>query len=85
MLGCGGPGKAAVDSGPFEEAVAKYLEEHNMALVIKEVKVGPVVEGETGTMKASLTHAELGGAAVTWEFEFEKTGDGGWKAVGHRD
>lgn len=83
LLGCGGTEGPAVDSGPFEAAVVKYLDEHNMALAIKEVKAGPVVDGETATMTASLTHAELGGAAVTWDFEFEKAGDGGWKAVRH--
>jgi hypothetical protein len=85
LLGCGGAAGPAVDSGPFEAAVVKYLDEHNMALAIKEVKAGPVVDGETATMTASLTHAELGGAAVTWDFEFEKAGEGGWKAVRHED
>ncbi len=85
LLGCRGAAVPTVDSGPFEEAVVKYLDEHNMALAIKEVKAGPVVDGETATMTASLTHAELGGAAVTWDFEFEKAGDGGWKAVRHDD
>ena len=83
--GCGGSVGAVVESGPFEKAVARYLEEHNMALAIKEVKEGPVVDGSSATMTVSLTHAELGGAAVTWEFEFEKSGNGAWKAVGHQD
>ena len=85
VLGCGGPPEPAVASGPFEEAVAKYLDEHNMALAIKEVKAGPSVDGDTATMTVSLTHAELGGASVTWDFEFEKIEDGSWKAVGHQD
>ena len=83
VLGCGGAAGPAVDSGPFEEAVAKYLDEHNMLLAIKAVKAGPIVDGNTATMTTSLTHAELGGAAVTWDFEFEKGEDGTWKAVRH--
>lgn len=85
FAGCGKSTEATVDSGPFEEAVAKYLDEHNMALAIKAVKEGPLVDGDTATMTASLTHAELGGASVTWKFEFEKGADDGWKAVGHQN
>ena len=83
--GCGKPKGPAVDSEPFEAAVAAYLDNHNMALAIKEVKAGPTVDGDKATMTASLTHAELGGASVTWEFEFEKGADGSWKAVRHQD
>ncbi len=85
LVGCGESPGPAVESAPFEEAVATYLDEHNMALAIKDVKEGPIVEGETATMTTSLTHAELGGAAVTWEFEFEQGGDGAWQAVSHQD
>ena len=85
LSGCGGADQPAVDTGPFEEAVGRYLEENNMALAIKEVKAGPVVEGARATMTASLTHAELGGPSVTWHFEFEKSEGGPWKAVGHHD
>lgn len=83
--GCGGPTEPAIDAGPFKEAVARYLDENNMALAIKEVKTGPLVEGNKATMTASLTHAELGGPSVTWQFEFERSADGQWKAVRHQD
>jgi hypothetical protein len=85
VAGCGEAPSNSVDTGPFERAVEQYLEEHNMALAIKAVKEGPSVDGNTATMTTSLTHAELGGASVTWEFQFEKNTDGTWKATGHSD
>lgn len=84
-VGCGGTDQPAVDTQPFEEAVARYLEENNMALAIKEVKAGPVVEGARATMTASLTHAELGGPSVTWHFEFEKPKGLPWKVISHHN
>ncbi len=84
LSGCGESAGPTVDSTPFEEAVATYLDEHNMALAIKDVKDGPIVDGASATMTTSLTHAELGGAAVTWQFEFEKGENGTWKAVRHQ-
>ncbi len=78
------PGEA-VDAAPFRAAVERYLDQHEMALAIKAVKQGPSVEGDTATMTVSLTHAQLGGAAVTWEFSFQKNADGTWRAVSHHD
>jgi hypothetical protein len=55
-----------------------------MAMALKEIKEGPTVEGTTATLTASLTHATLGGPAVTWQFRFEQSADGTWKAVSHK-
>ncbi len=44
----------------------------------------PVVKDDSATLTASLTHAALGGPAVTWQFRFEKTPDGAWKAVSYK-
>jgi len=55
-----------------------------MAMALTEIKEGPDVQDRTATLTASLTHATLGGPAVTWQFRFEKNADGSWKAVGHK-
>ena len=84
LVGCGEP-EVTVDPAPFEAAIATYLERGNMAMAVKEIKKGPTVEGDTATLTASLTHAELGGPSVTWDFRFEKNADGSWNVVGHED
>jgi len=83
LAGCGEP-ESTVDPAPFESAIAQYLDQNNMAMAVKEVKEGPTVEGDTASLVASLTHAELGGPAVTWEFQFERNPDGTWMAVSHK-
>jgi ketosteroid isomerase-like protein len=83
-LGCGGTKGALADPEPFKKAIAQYLERNNMAMALKEIKEGPTVQGNTATLTASLTHAALGGPAVTWQIRFEKNADGSWKAVSHK-
>jgi hypothetical protein len=83
-LGCGKTQGMKADPEPFKKAIAEYLESHNMAMAFKEIKDGPTVEGTAATLTASLTHATLGGPAVTWQFRFEKSADGTWKAVSHK-
>ncbi len=80
--GCGEPPEMP-DSTPFEAAIAEYLDRGNMAMVVKEVKEGPFVTGDTARLKASLTRAEVGGPSVTWTFNFKKKSDGTWEAVEH--
>jgi hypothetical protein len=81
--GCGKQ-PSTVDPEPFKRAVAEYLERNNMAMALKEIKEGPTIQDKTATMTASLTHAALGGPAVTWQIRFEKNADGSWKAVSHK-
>ena len=83
-LGCGKAQTAKAAPEPFKKAIAEYLERNNMAMALKEIKEGPAVEDNTATLTASLTHATLGGPAVTWRFRIEKTTDGAWKAVSHK-
>jgi ABC-type transporter MlaC component len=83
-VGCGRKDAAPADAGPFKKAVAEYLERNNMAMALKEIKEGPAVQDKTAVLTASLTHATLGGPAVTWQFRFEKSADGSWKAVCHK-
>jgi hypothetical protein len=82
--GCSDAGPA-VDPAPFEAAVATYLKENDMAMRLKEVREGPTISGDHATMKASLTHKELGGPSVVWTIEFEKAGENSWRAVSHSD
>jgi hypothetical protein len=84
LFGCGEP-EATVDAAPFESAIATYLDRNNMGMAVKEIKEGPTVDGDTATLVASLTRADVGGPSVTWTFRFEKSTDGTWTAVSHED
>jgi hypothetical protein len=84
IAGCGRTNPPAADPQPFKTAIAEYLERNNMAMAVKEVKEGPTIEGDTARLRASLTHATMGGPSVTWEFRFQKGPDGKWKAVEHK-
>ena len=84
LAGCGGTKGPSADPEPFKKAIAQYLEKNNMAMALKEIKEGPTVQDNTATLTASLTHAALGGPAVTWQIRFEKNADGSWKAVSHK-
>jgi len=75
----------AVDEAPFRRALVEYLQNNDMALAIKEIKAGPTIDGRTAQLSASLTHAQLGGPSVTWEFQFGKQPDGTWLVTGHKD
>lgn len=83
-MGCGSP-KAQVDEEPFRKAIGRYLETRNMAMKIKNIKQGPVIEGDSATLTASMTHAQLGGPSVTWVFQFAKQSDGAWQVTSHQD
>jgi len=83
-MGCGSP-EAQMDDEPFRQAIGRYVEPRNMAMKIKEVKQGPVVDGDSATLTASMTHAELGGASVTWVFQFAKQSNGAWQVTSHQD
>jgi hypothetical protein len=86
LAGCGKSKskESAVDLEPFKKAIGEYLERNNMAMAVKEVKEGPVIEETQANLKASLTHATMGGPAVTWEFTLEKDPKGAWKVVSHK-
>ena len=82
--GCGKSDSPTADPEPFKAAVARYLEQNNMAMALKQIKVGPTIEGKTATLTASLQHATITGPAVTWTFRFEQDADGSWNAVSHK-
>ena len=63
--GCGKSASPTADPEPFKTAVAKYLEQNNMAMALKQIKAGPTIEGKTATLTASLQHATIPGPAVT--------------------
>jgi hypothetical protein len=83
LAGCG-QATSQIDDAPFRQAIEVYLESNNMALAIKEVKQGPIVDGQTAQLQASMTHETLGGPSVTWTFYFEQTGDD-WRVTSHDD
>ena len=82
--GCCKSESSSVDPRPFKAAVARYLEQNNMAMAWKGIKAGPTIEGRTATLAASLQHATIPGPAVTWTFRLEQDADGTWKAVSHK-
>lgn len=84
--GCSQPSEPSEgpDPAPFEVAIAEYLDRGNMAMVVKRIKQGPSVSGNTASLKASLTRAVVGGPSVTWTFNFKKTPDGTWEVVNHQ-
>ena len=83
--GCAGQ-SSDVDDKPFRQAIESYLQRNNMELAIKEIKAGPVVaDDKTASLTASLTHAELGGPSVTWQFQFATQPDGSWQVTSHQD
>jgi predicted ATP-grasp superfamily ATP-dependent carboligase len=84
LAGCSRP-DATGDPAPFQAAIEQYLQRNNMALRLREVKQGPIVSGPSATMTVSLTHAELGGPSVVWEFVFSQEANGQWNAVRHQD
>ena len=84
LAGCGSP-EAAVDTAPFEVAVTKYLAQNDMALRLKGIRTGPIVDGDRATMSGSMTHRDLGGPSVVWEFQFQRAEDGPWTVVSHHD
>ena len=83
VLGCGTP-DAFVDAAPFRQAIGEYLEGKNMAMALKEIKEGPVIDGDTARLTASLSHKDLGGPSVTWTFHFQRQ-DGEWTVVRYDD
>lgn len=82
--GCGKSDSPTADPEPFKAAVARYLEQNNMAMALKQIKAGPTLEGKTATLTASLQHATIPGPAITWTFRFEQNADGTWNAVSHK-
>lgn len=86
LAGCGKSKskESAVDIEPFKKAIGEYLERDNMAMAVKEVKEGPVIEETKATITASLTHATMGGPAVTWQFTLEKDPKGAWRVLRHK-
>jgi hypothetical protein len=82
--GCG-KSQPAIDPAPMKVAIEQYLRQNNMQLRIKDIEQGPVVSGTKATMHVSLTHAELGGPSVVWEFEFEQEPGGTWRVLRHKN
>ena len=87
ILALGGCQKlaSAVDDAPFRNAIGDYVQGNNMAMKINEIKQGPVIDGDTARLTASMTHEQLGGPSVTWEFQFVKQPDGSWRATSHKN
>ena len=84
LTACGAPASTPDDT-PFRQAIGDYVRTHNMAMKIKEIKEGPLIDGDAARLSASMTHEQLEGPSVTWEFQFARQPDGSWQAVRHQD
>ena len=82
LSGCGDQ-PSQVDTAPFLQAIDDYLDSSNMGMEIKLIKEGPVLDGDTAQLTASLSRKDLGGPAVTWTFHFNRQQDGKWSVVKH--
>jgi hypothetical protein len=82
LSGCGDQ-SSQVDTAPFLQAIDDYLDSSNMGMAIKQIKEGPVVDGDTAKLTASLSRKNVGGPAVTWTFHFHQRQDGKWSVVKH--
>ena len=80
VASCSSP-TASVDDAPFRDAIGRYLQSNNMAMKIKELKEGPVVDGDAAHLTASMVHQQLEGPSVTWKFQFAKQSDGSWQVT----
>ena len=82
LSGCGDQ-PSPVDTAPFLQAIDGYLDSNNMGMAIKEIKEGPVLDGDTAHLTASLSRKDVGGPAVTWTFHFSRQPDGKWSVIKH--
>jgi hypothetical protein len=82
LPGCGDQ-SSPVDATPFLQAIDEYLERSNMGMAVKEIKEGPVLDGDAAHLTASLSRKDVGGPAVTWTFHFNRQQDGKWSVVKH--
>jgi hypothetical protein len=82
LSGCGDQ-SSQVDTAPFLQAIDEYLDSNNMGMAIKEIKEGPVLDGDAARLTASLSRKDVGGPAVTWTFHFNRQPDGKWSVVKH--
>ena len=82
LPGCGGQ-SSSVDTTPFLQAIDDYLDSNNMGMAIKEIKDGPVLDGDAARLTASLSRKDVGGPAVTWTFYFDRNQDAKWSVVKH--
>lgn len=82
LPGCRGQA-SQVDTAPFLQAIEDYLDTNNMGMAIKQIKEGPVLDGDTAQLTASLSRKDVGGPAVTWTFYFNRKQDATWSVVKH--
>ncbi len=85
LSGCGTDRTSDVDPAPFEQAISQYLQQNNMALKIKKIRSGPSIDNDTAAMSASMTHQELEGPSVVWNFTFQRDNNGQWSVTRHSD
>jgi hypothetical protein len=83
-IGCNAS-KPTADEQPFREAIGQYVIANNMAMKMKEIKEGPVIDGNSARMTASMVHEQLAWPSVTWEFQFAKQANGAWQVTRHTD
>ncbi len=84
LTGCG-KSKALIDDAALRPTIERYLDAHNMALSVKEIKEQTLSADQTVQIKASLVHRELKGPSVTWTFFLKQEPSGQWQVVRYED
>ena len=77
--------KALIDDAALQQTIERYLDAHNMALSVKEIKEQTLSADRELQIKASLVHRELKGPSVTWTFFLHEQPAGQWQVVRHED
>jgi hypothetical protein len=82
-FGCGRKPPSSEETGPFEPAIAEYLQQQGMGMKVGEFKTLGVT-GDTATATVAMQDAEgLYKMNVTWEFSFQKQANE-WRTVSHQ-
>jgi hypothetical protein len=77
--------KALIDDAALRQTIERYLDAHNMALSVKEIKEQTLSADRELQIKASLVHRELKGPSVTWTFLLQQQPNGQWQVLRHKD
>lgn len=84
LTGCG-KSKALIDDAALRQTIERYLDAHNMALSVKDIKEQTLTADRELQIKASLVHRELKGPSVTWTFFLKQEPSGQWQVLRHKD
>jgi hypothetical protein len=82
LTGCGSDESAVTaDTGPFEAAIAQYLQAKSMGMAVAEFR-SLEVEGDTARAVCRMQEKSgMHNVKVTWRFTFARSPQGGWEVT----